>query len=288
MKLLKILTIICFFVSGCDRNNINNQLIVTDKFEVIEKETKNVDTDTLVVFDCDYVLITFKDQIFSSQYSNELKECIEKSLAKFPGKNRAEKYENVKGMVLLSSESMLVDEKMPSLVKNLQNRGVKTLVLTKMDPGPCGKIKSLIDWRVNDLKRLGLDFSKSFINLNKKELVELSKENAPVYDKGILATGTASKGETLAAFLRYADLNPKKVIFIDDKKKQIDSVKEAMEKLKIQFVGINYTGEKNVKFDRPFSKQRLEYQFKIFQEQGRYLSDAKADEERKKLGLENS
>ncbi|MDR2598385.1 MAG: DUF2608 domain-containing protein, partial [Holosporales bacterium] len=73
-----------FLVCGCAR-----KIITTDQIEDIEAELERADKDTLVVFDCDDVLITGP-----------------------------------------AHTKVLVSEKMPKLVDNLQQRGVQTVILT--------------------------------------------------------------------------------------------------------------------------------------------------------------
>ena len=50
------------------------------------------------------------------------------------------------------------------------------------------------------------------------------------------------KGKTLVQFLKYMNLNPKKIVFIDDRAKNTESVCQALEELGIPHVEFRYGG----------------------------------------------
>ena len=68
----------------------------------------------------------------------------------------------------------------------------------------------------------------------------------------------------------------KKIIFVDDKKKHIESVEKVVENLGILFVGIEYTAVKDAKVE-PLNKARAEFQFEVLETEHKWLSDDKAD-----------
>lgn len=78
-----------------------------------------------------------------------------------------------------------------------------------------------------------------------------------MFFKGIVFT-TTDKDKALGAFLNHCTLKFKKVIFIDDQQKNLESVEKITAKRHIPFVGIEYTAAKmhaeplNTKRGAPF------------------------------------
>lgn len=68
----------------------------------------------------------------------------------------------------------------------------------------------------------------------------------------------------MQAFLTYAKLVFKKIIFIDDKKKHIESGEKVVRSLGIPFVGIEYTAVKDAKVE-PLNKARADFQFDVLE-----------------------
>lgn len=62
------------------------------------------------------------------------------------------------------------------------------------------------------------------------------------YKNSILFGGNNDKGEALLCLFDTMNYYPKKVIFVDDKMKYIESVEKALQSYNISFVGIRYSG----------------------------------------------
>ena len=67
-----------------------------------------------------------------------------------------------------------------------------------------------------------------------------------VYRAGLMMVAGADKGKSLTEFLRYNDLNYKKIIFVDDKLHNLKNVYKAIENSKTKLVSF-YFGGKNIK-----------------------------------------
>lgn len=132
---------------------------------------------------------------------------------------------------------------------------------------------------------LGYHFDKSwndtkayhFEGLVKKKGHVLSAKSGsvPLFKKSIVFTSSVSKGESLKTFLAYAGLSPRKIIFIDDKKKHIESVEKIVESLEIPFVDIEYTAVKDAKVE-PLNKARAAFQFEFLEKEHKWFSDQEA------------
>lgn len=156
----------------------------------------------------------------------------------------------------------LIKKSTPQMIRNLQHQGVKTMALTS---SLAGKIKGFPDKMVilrrDQLQKMGLDFSNSFKNfMAVMEFFDFRKYAGalPTFYHGILSTngeGDASKGDVLVAFLRHVEpdygdkirkrgFHPKVIIFVDDKKKHVESVESKVQAYDpfIQVVGVQYEG----------------------------------------------
>jgi len=124
------------------------------------------------------------------------------------------------------------------------------MALTANLTGELASVKSMEDWRIQSLQRLGIDFSH--VAPHKEAMVfpdlPLYRGNSPAYKEGILfANGTCcSKGEILTAFIKKAGSYPRKIIFIDDREENLHSVEKALYQFdpSIEYLGVHYLGAK--------------------------------------------
>jgi hypothetical protein len=155
-----------------------------------------------------------------------------------------------------------VEKETPQIIKALQKQGIKMMALTST---LSGKIKGFPDKMVilrrDQLQKMGLDFTSSFKKLTLVATYFQFKRYAgsyPIFYHGILSTngeGDASKGDVLVSFLTHIGpmyesklgvhgYRPNVIIFVDDKRKHLESVEAALEAYdpSIQFIGIEYQG----------------------------------------------
>jgi hypothetical protein len=207
------------------------KVITTDKIENVEAEFAKADNETLVIFDLNDVLLEPIDLV-SIQMLN------------------AENDISTPNMKI-----QLVHPKWPLLITALQSRKIKTLLLTS-----CGVEKQKTKDAANNLKRnqllqVGIDFKKLWIDSSKIKFLNIPEKQPSVYNfsnpafvDGMLFASGAHKGEVLKAFL--AIISPckfKKIIFVDDKRKNLESVENISAAIGVQFIGIEYTYAKTKK-----------------------------------------
>jgi len=266
-----------FVILTCCYNTCFAEIIQTNEIKVIEESVNSNDADILVIFDVDEVLIMPKDQILQSphrEYINKLDTFLFAS---------EQESENLWSIIFDQRQSIPVDPKMINMMATLQSKGIKVMALTHAMTGKLGYITSMKDWRYNELIRHGYDFEKSWKGTQDKTFNGLEKSSnrlasevssPPMFFKGIIFT-EIDKGEALEAFLSHYKLKFKKVIFIDDKKKNLESVEKTLSKLNIAFVGIEYTAA--VMQTEPLNTKRAELQFQVLGKQRKWLSDSEAD-----------
>lgn len=214
-----------FIYSGLSCKAIAEEIILkkVDSFDPIIKELKKADSDTLVCFDVDYVLLVPKDLI-ARPASREIRHALFPKIEKKVGKD---KFTYLSSILRLQGGSELVDSRLPDLVKELQARSIKVIALTAQGYGPFGIIKDEGTLRVQEMKKLHLDFRGAFPSLKPFVLNILSpKVQPPLYREGIIFTDHSSKGEALIAFLQEIRWTPKKIIVIDDGRQHLEHVQE--------------------------------------------------------------
>ena len=119
----------------------------------------------------------------------------------------------------------------PELMR-LQQQGIVVMGLTHRQP-------SIADSTIRQVNSLGLSFSNS---VPVKDSLVVPSETPTVYDQGILFTGEYNKkGEIFVRFLSMTDQQPKRIVFIDDKRGHVEDVEKAVSDLGIEYIGVHYT-----------------------------------------------
>ena len=151
----------------------------------------------------------------------------------------------------------LVESETPTLIKKIQETGIQTIAFTASLAGPLffdrphsKNPKRIEALRFDCLKNFNIDFSQSFA-LEDFILDNIPTHNHqyPVFFRGILCANgeqgkDSTKGDVLIAFLKKMDLQPKKIVLIDDRMPNLESVANALKihYPHIQFLGLEYQG----------------------------------------------
>ncbi len=251
------------------------EITQTSNLTPIEAALKQAGLDTLVIFDVDDVLITAKDQILQPshhKFAKKLEEGLE-------SRHSEEEAQKLWSIIWLARMDELVDPQMVPLIKEAQAKGLKVMALTNAWTGTFGSIPSLEDWRVEELATFGYIFKDSWNQLQPKIFEKLNSKDPkrfPVFKSGVVFTCNLQKGKILKAFLHYANLSPQKIIFIDDKRKHLESVEAFAKEERIPFIGFEYTAVA----DKPkafLNEKRAKLQFEVLEKEHKWLSDEEAD-----------
>jgi hypothetical protein len=277
-----------FGMTGCSEKNImqdqekiyhmtnQSKIITADKIEDIEIELGKADEKTLVVFDCDDVLTTIRPHFWERSNKEAFLELHEKE---FPNASRYLLLEHL-SQIVASYDAILVNEKMPQLVDDLQQKGIKTIVLTAFSTKASHNFPNPMKWRIDKLQSLGYHFERSFPSLPNSYLPMPNDQPIGEYSQGIICCGGARKDDSLEAFLLQAGLQPSKIIFIDDSIENVRHIEAFCKKHKIDFVGIEYIESDITKgTTSPFPTKRIEFQLKKFHENGLWICDEEAEKE---------
>ena len=277
---MKIFTNIAFIVFYLYVNSGACQTLSTANFDVLQAHLEKADDNTLVVFDINEVLFQPQDQILQQQNTNY------RHILKNKTKQRLyrSQMDELTSIIFLERNLIPIDPRLPKLITTLQQRGIKVIALTNCFTGPRGRIASMERWRHQELQRIGYDFSRAFPDLAPLTFKTIAKSTESVtYEDGVIFTSGESKGEAITAFLKYSQIMPAKIIFVDDKMSNIKSVEQSLyeydtnDSHSIEFTGIEFTAARSTDHP-PLNTQRADYQFRILEREHRWLSDSEADQ----------
>jgi hypothetical protein len=217
-----------------------SQVITTSSLELIQKAFQKANKRTLIVLDIDGVLIKTR-QTFrpSSPSSNSAAHLTRLQL---------EKAETV----WLTQQSFdLVSDQMPTLIQSVQKRSIPVCALTHCHTGPEKGLVSLENWRVESLRKFNIQFQFPFPYEKRKVFSNLRNNQGfhPILQSGILFTEYLEKGIVLGAFLDTLPYQLDQIIFVDDRRPNLDSVQRLCHQRGLSFLGFEYTAAKNKKPD---------------------------------------
>jgi hypothetical protein len=203
------------------------QIVESNSIEVVKNF---VAPDTLFIFDYDNVLVEGKEDYgFDAWFCAMLAELEKKGASKAVAKAKLLPiYENIQR----SSAVQVVEPCTKALIEYLKSEGHNVMILT---------IRSicLIETVFRQLKSVGIDIERGAISENGVNATLCTMGSK--YLNGVLFCDTCSKGPALKAFLSgRPELRVKKIVFVDDKLKNLESVKVAAQELGSKFVGIRY------------------------------------------------
>lgn len=270
-------------------SNLYADIRQTADLQAIKREIFASPKDTLVVFDVDLVLIKPSDEIFLlSEATAEGSAFINTVYANLANRLPKHDIDEMQSILMLAQHWQPVTAETPKIFNQIKAKGYKVLGLTASGTGALGKIRSLEQWRIDELKAIDITFDKDFINAKPGSLDKYIPRISEYYGKaihpcfpaannGIIFTCMAPKGEALDAYLQYAKLKPKKIIFIDDRIKNLETVSEYCSQNNIQYIGYEYTVSKEQAKHMKFNERRAKLQYKVLEIARTWLNEPQAD-----------
>src|SRR3990167_753472 len=229
-------------------------IVISVKAQIIESNTINIvdkyldgSKDVLVVFDIDNTLAAPKKELGSDEWFGYL---IQKKME--------EGYDAFQALYLILPKYFYAQFNVPLIalesdsvdfLNSLKKRNIDFMSLT-------ARSLYIADRTLDQLHNIGISFSMA----TKIPDFALSLAHPAIFKEGILFSGSNDKGESLISFFDTNNYHPKKVIFLDDKNKNLLTVENALLKREIQFVGIRYSGadEKVKNFDTEAAEKQLQ------------------------------
>jgi len=216
--------------------------------------------DTLVIFDLDNTVFEPVQTLGSDQFFSHL---VKKAEA------QGVQNQVAVNMALAQSTPIqpvtkvrAVEAFTPLLVANLQRQKISVLALTARPP----------QWSQGTLQQvasLGINFSRTAPQMNSALF------HNGFYTHGVLfLPAGAEKGKVLIQFLKQAHLNPSRVLFIDDKVHNVQSVDMALTQVKIKSLSLRY-GAADAKV-KSFNPALADFEHQYFLRYRLFLSDEAA------------
>ena len=229
------------FISLCIFSCHAQIIQVNDMKEVIDYFNK-ANSKTLAIFDVDMVLVQPSDPAFQMANIKRFGAVAKRIMKDVP----TEKQMMFLSLMTISSEPVLIDECTPQFLNSLSQKGVPAIALTANLTGAFGPIKNMETWRIQNLKLLGIDFSKSAPYPKSLIFNDLAsyRDNYSTYVDGVLFVNgtTVSKGDAFLSFLK--NFLPEKIIFVDDREDNLKSLEAAIQKMDhpIPYQGLHFLG----------------------------------------------
>ncbi len=191
---------------------------------------KFADADTLVVTDLNHVLMETTNSLGSDHWASYE---VKKQMAE-TGATKLEVLHQMVPMwhhILMESDFKAVEPTTAGVIRKLQQNGNLVVGLT-------ARYNEMAYPTVDQLHSIGIDLSlHSLSDLDH----EIEGGYAAKYIEGVIFVGLKNdKGETLMRLLDHVKHQPKKILFIDDKEKNLHSVARACKKREIPFIGLRY------------------------------------------------
>ena len=252
--LMKLLIGLLFLSNSC----IGYAEIQTvSSLEPIQQEIANSPKETLVLLDVGGTLLAYPDAVLYPAHEAWKYNWFQTHC---PTISREEKIAFDKIILGTLSKWKLLDALWPEVVVRAQNHGAKVVAFTKvaMDPSMRGS-------RAQILQDHGIPL--------KNDLPELSKGLSYEYAQGVIETEYQLKGPVLKEILSSLSTRPKKIIFVDDRIKQIKSVNDTCLELEIPCMALHYVPITDVP---QLNEKIADYQLFILVHEHRWVPDSEA------------
>ncbi|KJV92309.1 DUF2608 domain-containing protein [Rickettsia bellii] len=242
-------------------HNITSSFTTASSASEILELIKNITAEALIFLDVDDTIITPKSVTFRKPPYNQMLDRIKAN------KGNYDNFEEIVSNWRLQRKVILIDEEWGQVLNTLKKHYF-VYALTQMSTGKFGNIPSMQEWRYEELKSLGIEFSDN----KKLAIFNSAKKDDAVFYKGIFITGNHSKSGTLAKFSK--ELQASFIVFVDDRKNHIEDMQNYCEKNNIGFLGILFDGLKNLLGEPEPKLARFQEQYLI--ENAEWLEDVEA------------
>lgn len=243
-------------------------LLDADIIEIqqMEEIIPEIDADTLVFFDVDNTLLISECMLGSESWWSSTEKILEQTGITF--ENAASHLVPTMWKIFETVPQIALEKITPELIRNLQDQNQCVFGLTARDLTP-PHFANFDLLTHHQLRNVLIDFSNHSLDLEGSAISNF-------FSHGIIFTCEQLKGPYLLNFLQSANLHPRKVIFIDDNLKQLQSVQASMDALGICFTGFHYLASR--KFHEAFDPLIANIQLSYLLNTGQLLSDEEARE----------
>ncbi len=222
-----------------------------------------VETGSLVVVDLDNTMITPPQMLGTSEWAYHLRHhLIDEGME--PAKAEEEVFQRWCFVQKITRIVTMEGKDTLEFVRSLQKKGICLMAQTK-------RLSCTAKVTQRQLKMVGLDFCPT-APCRASKRIPMRCGPPPLYARGVLYDcNEDQKGPVLESYLRHIGYRPRRIVFIDDRLKNIESVAEACKRMDIDYVGLHYLGSK--KKEEAFDFEVAEVQWKTL---GKILTNDQA------------
>lgn len=217
-------------------------------------------------------MVTQSDEIFCA----ERREYFRNLLNEFRTQYSKDHVDALIRVIMYESPVQIVDPSIIILIKSLQANGTPVMALTALSTASFKNKHSFVDWRINELKDVGISFKNSWAHVQTKQFITFKVKHVPAFKEGVLFSSGEPKGEVLEVFLKDINFKRKKIIFVDDRRENLESMQQYCQKHGIGFLGFEYTAAAELS-PQVFNETRAKLQVNVLEHELKWLSDAEAE-----------
>ena len=196
----------------------------------IHEEIKISNEGTLVLLDIGGTLLHQRDPILHRDHEHWKKAWFERCYPQLSPEEKKELARVVEGFLIKNDCGWQRLDKWPELVKQAQMQKIKVIAFSKVLTDPA--LQHALAIR---LANFGIPIHD--------DLPELAGEKDQfIYAGGVIQTSEKLKGPVLKEAISKMTHSPHKIIFVDDRKEQVESVHLACQELGIPAVCFHYMG----------------------------------------------
>lgn len=239
-----------------------------EKINQIKSKIKEADSNTLVIWDIDNVIMMPQDAytLSRNKHRKELWQELQNELSD-------EQIKHLYSIITINAKWQLVEPEVLLLMADLEKRNIPTVALSTFGTGKYGIIDKREMIRLRDLKSVHIDFTPTSPFAVDAEFPELASEHGiPMIKNGVIFTTELDKAQVLGKVLQHFAYRPREIIFIDDQLKNLESVSLLCQSLGIKFHGFHYVAVSLLP-PIPSTKEAEEKRFKILQQNHQWLTN---------------
>ncbi|HEV3270400.1 MAG TPA: DUF2608 domain-containing protein [Candidatus Rhabdochlamydia sp.] len=238
------------------KNEAFNMIYTIEKFDSLREQINRADKETLLILDVDYTLTQPSNPAFQQANFYLNPQMVKDFVKSVPESIKSE----FTSFIATSGEGQLLEEEAPSIIRTVKEKGVRILVISGILAGQWQDIPNIMDWRINNLRKLGIETSRfGFDQTYQFKDFPSYRGRYPEIKEGVILTNGEGikKHQVLEAFFRKVEWRPKKIIFVDDSYPLIEQMADCMKQQDIYFIGYEYKRAKQAKA-RSISKEDFE------------------------------
>jgi len=235
-----------------------------DSLKPIQEALQESDQDTLLLLDIGGTILAYPDAVLHAAHAEWKRAWFQRNC-----QNMTREEKSILSQIVENNPKslQLLDPDWPTLISSAQVKGVKTAAFTK---GICSSL----------LKGVCADRLKSLSISFKKGLTEIPPGKTYAYCDGIIETEADLKGPVLQELLLRIPKRPTKLIFVDDKEEQVQSINSVCREAGIPCIAFHYLRNHAVP---PLDTVIADLQLRTLVEKKRWLSEEDARQEHQQV-----